>query len=173
MAQARSTWAINRWKNQGSVIYSIDRKNEANKMFIASKTKCRKSNLTGIRKWKFWLAQGNNRTLQGLFSIKSKIKMQLHHVEKVYLVKLHVSAPLWKSLFCQTKSTVCIRSPMLRWSFLGNGRCVWLGVASIFLSLVFEKTLQMAKELVKMIRGRYVCREVFLISFVEGITCFL
>ena len=137
MAQARSTGAINRWKNQGSVIYSMDWKNEANikdVYYMASKTKCRTSNLTGIRKWKFWLAQGNNRTLQGLFSIKSKVKMQMHHVEKVCSVKLHVSAPRWKSLFGQTKSIVCIRLPMLHWSFLGNGRCVWLGVACFHLS---------------------------------------
>ena len=32
------------------------------------------------------LAHGDNRTLQQL-SIESKIKMQMHHVEKVYLVK--------------------------------------------------------------------------------------
>ena len=32
------------------------------------------------------LAYGDNRTLQQL-SIESKIKMQMHHVEKVYLVK--------------------------------------------------------------------------------------
>ena len=35
--------------------------------------------------------------------------------------------------------------------------CVWLEVASIFLSLVFEKILQMAKKLVKMIGCTYVC----------------
>ena len=34
MAQARSVWAINRWKNWGSLIYSMDRKNNVNKMFI-------------------------------------------------------------------------------------------------------------------------------------------
>ena len=38
-----------------------------------------------------------------------------------------------------------------------TGHCVWLELASIFLSLVFEKTLQMAKKLVKMIGWRYVC----------------
>ena len=38
-----------------------------------------------------------------------------------------------------------------------TGHCVWLELASIFLSLVFEKTLQMAKKLVKMIGCRYVC----------------
>ena len=34
MAQARSVWAINRWKNWGPLIYSMDRKNNVNKMFI-------------------------------------------------------------------------------------------------------------------------------------------
>ena len=34
MAQARSVWAINRWKNWGSLIYSMDGKNNVNKMFI-------------------------------------------------------------------------------------------------------------------------------------------
>lgn len=34
MAQARSVWAINQWKNRGSLIYSMDRKNNVNKMFI-------------------------------------------------------------------------------------------------------------------------------------------
>ena len=37
-----------------------------------------------------------------------------------------------------------------------TGHFVWLEVASIFLSLVFEKTLQMSKTLVKMIGFRYV-----------------
>ena len=79
----------------------------------------------------------------------------MHHVEKV---------------FGQIKSTLCICSPMLRWSFLKNGRHVWLGVASIFLSLVFEKSLQMAikKELVKMIRGMYICGDVFLSYLLKG-----
>ena len=52
---------------------------------------------------------------------------------------------------------VSIHSPMWRWSLLKTGHCVWLEVASIFLSFAFEKTLQMAKKLVKMIRCRYVC----------------
>ena len=34
MAQARSAWAENQWKNRGSLIYSMDRKNNVNKMFI-------------------------------------------------------------------------------------------------------------------------------------------
>ena len=34
MAQARSAWAVNQWKNRGSLIYSMDRKNNVNKMFI-------------------------------------------------------------------------------------------------------------------------------------------
>ena len=34
MAQARSVWAINQWKNWGSLIYSMDQKNNVNKMFI-------------------------------------------------------------------------------------------------------------------------------------------
>ena len=57
---------------------------------------------------------------------------------------------------------------MRRWSLLKTGHCVWLEVASIFLSLVFGKTLQMAKKLVKMIG----CG-MFVIIFVEGITHFL
>ena len=77
----------------------------------------------------------------------------MHHVEKV---------------FGQIKSTLCICSPMLRWSFLKNGRHAWLGVASIFLSLVFEKSLQMAKELVKMIRCMYICGDVFLSYLLKG-----
>ena len=47
--------AINRWKNRGSVIYSTDRKNEANKMFIiwllpvwGTGNKCRTHDLTVI-----------------------------------------------------------------------------------------------------------------------------
>ena len=58
----------------------------------------------------------------------------------------------------KTKSTVSIHSLMWRWSLLKTGHyCVWLELASIFLLLVFEKTLQMAKKLVKMIGWRYVC----------------
>ena len=34
MAQARSAWAVNQWKNRASLIYSMDRKNNVNKMFI-------------------------------------------------------------------------------------------------------------------------------------------
>ena len=34
MAQARSAWAVNQWKNRGSLIYSMDQKNNVNKMFI-------------------------------------------------------------------------------------------------------------------------------------------
>ena len=121
---------------------------------MASKTKCRTSNLTGIRKWKFWLAHRNNRTLQGLLSLKSKIKMWLHHDEKVYSVKLHVSAPCWKSFLVKLRALyVVFAHQCFAGVFLENGHRVWLGVASIFLSLVFEKTLQMAKELVKMIRA--------------------
>ena len=48
-------WAINRWKKRGSVIYSMDRKNEANKMFIiwllpvwGTGNKCRTHDLTVI-----------------------------------------------------------------------------------------------------------------------------
>ena len=57
----------------------------------------------------------------------------------------------------KTKSTVSIHSLVWRWSLLKTGHCVWLEFASIFLSLVFEKTRQMAKKLVKMIGCRYVC----------------
>ena len=55
MAHARSARAINQWKKRESVIYSTDRKNEANKMFIiwllpvwGTRNKCRTHNLTGI-----------------------------------------------------------------------------------------------------------------------------
>ena len=61
----------------------------------------------------------------------------------------------------KTKSTVSIHSLMWRWSLLKTGHCVWLEHASIFLSLVFEKTVQMAKELVKIIGCGYVCYHIF------------
>ena len=78
----------------------------------------------------------------------------LHIYFKVYLV--------------ETKSTVSIHSLMWRWSLLKTGHyCVWLELASIFVSLVFEKTLKMAKKLVKMIGCRYVCCHIW------GITHFL
>ena len=55
MAQALSARAINRWKKRGPVIYSTDRKNEANKMFIIwllpvweTGNKCRTHDLTVI-----------------------------------------------------------------------------------------------------------------------------
>ena len=57
----------------------------------------------------------------------------------------------------KTTSTVSIHPPTWRWSLLKIGNCVWLEVAYIFLSLVFEKTLQVAKKLVKMIGCRYFC----------------
>ena len=57
----------------------------------------------------------------------------------------------------KTKSTVSIHSSMWRWSLLKSGHFVWLELASIFLSLVFEKTLQMAKKLAKIIGCRYIC----------------
>ena len=58
----------------------------------------------------------------------------------------------------ETKSAVSIHSLLRRWSILKTEHyCVWLELASIFLSFVFERTLQMAKELVKMIGCRYVC----------------
>ena len=52
-----SAWAINRWKKKrGSIIYSTDRKNEANKMFIicllpvlGTGNKCRTRDLTGVK----------------------------------------------------------------------------------------------------------------------------
>ena len=58
--------------------------------------------------------------------------MQMRHVEKVYSVK--------------TKSTVNIRQAMWRWSLLKTGHSVWLEVASIFISLVFEKDTANGKE---------------------------
>ena len=57
----------------------------------------------------------------------------------------------------KTKSTVSIHSLMWRWSLLKTEHCVWLELASIFLLLVFKRTPQMAKKLVKMIGCRYVC----------------
>ena len=72
----------------------------------------------------------------------------MHHVEKVYLVKL-------RALYvfaCQCYTGVFWEMDVVSGLELH---------ASIFLSLVFEKTLQMAKELVKMIRSSYVCRDVF------------
>ena len=56
MAKAQSARAINRWeKKRGSVIYSTDRKNEADKMFIiwllpvsGTGNKCRTRDLTNI-----------------------------------------------------------------------------------------------------------------------------
>ena len=58
----------------------------------------------------------------------------------------------------ETKSNASIHSLMWRWSLLKTRHyCVWLELASIVLSLVFEKTLQMVKKLVKMIGCRYVC----------------
>ena len=52
-------WAINRWKKRGSVIYSTDRKNEANKMFIiwllsvwATENKCK-----AVVLYTFWFIQ--------------------------------------------------------------------------------------------------------------------
>ena len=56
----------------------------------------------------------------------------------------------------KTKSTVRIHSLVWRWSLLKTGHCVCLELASISLSLIFEKTVQMAKKLVKMIWCRYV-----------------
>ena len=128
---------------------------------MASKTKCRTSNLTGIRKWKFdWLTETIGH-YKGCFPLKVKSKcgytMMKKFIQSNYMWVHHVG-----KVFGQIKSTLCICLPMLRWSFLKNGRHVWLGVASIFLSLVFEKSLQMAKELVKMIRGTYICGDVFL-----------
>ena len=35
---------------------------------------------------------------------------------------------------------------MLRWSLLKTGNCVWLELASVFLSLVFEKNTANGKE---------------------------
>ena len=63
----------------------------------------------------------------------------------------------FKDYSVKTKSTVSIQSLMFRWSPLKTGHCVWLELASIFLLLVFEKTLQVAKKLAKMIGCRYVC----------------
>ena len=34
MAQAQNVWAINWWKNRGSLIYRMDKKNKVDKMFI-------------------------------------------------------------------------------------------------------------------------------------------
>ena len=74
---------------------------------------------------------------------------------QVKIWKGKVNIPVLK-----TKSTVSIQSPMWRWSLLKTGHWVWLGVAFIFLSLVFGKTLQMEKKLVKMIGCRHVCYQI-------------
>ena len=83
------------------------------------------------RRQKIKLLTGSQTIAQG-FLWKRKIKMQMHHVEKLSSVK--------------TKSTVSIGSPMWRWSLLKNGYYVWLEVASIFLSLVFKKNTANGKE---------------------------
>lgn len=62
--------------------------------------------------------------------------MQMHYVDKVYSDK--------------TKSAVSLSLPMYRWTILKTaGHCVWLEATSIFLLWIFEKKLQMKKELVK------------------------
>ena len=76
------------------------------------------------------------------------------HVEKVYSVK--------------TKNTVSIYYFLANVTLKSFENCALLEVASIFLSLVFEKILQMEKRLVKMIRCRYGCYQI-----VEGIARFL
>ena len=43
-----------------------------------------------------------------------------------------------------------------------------LAWSCLHLSLVFEKSLQLAKELVKMIRGTYICGDVFLSYLLKG-----
>ena len=74
------------------------------------------------RRQKIKLLTGSQTIAQG-FLWKCKIKIQMHHCEKL----------------SSQKSTVSIGSPMWRWSLLKTGYCVWLEVASIFLSLVFKK----------------------------------
>ena len=76
------------------------------------------------RRQKIKLLTGSQTIAQG-FLWKCKIKMQMHHVEE----------------HCQS-----IGSPMWRWSLLKTGYCVWLEVASIFLSLVFKKNTANGKE---------------------------
>ena len=58
----------------------------------------------------------------------------------------------------ETKSTVSIHSLMWSWSLLKTGHYwVWLELASIFLSLVFEKNTANGKEACQDDRVRYVC----------------
>ena len=82
------------------------------------------------RRQKIKRLTGSQTIAQG-FLWKCKIKMQMHHVEKVSSVK--------------TKNTVSIGSPLWRWS-LWKLDIVWLEVASIFLSLVFKKNTANGKE---------------------------
>ena len=74
-------WAINRWKKRGSVIYSTDRKNKADKMFIiwllpflGKGNKCRTHDLTGVKKESFYWGM---KTIahKGLRESKNKLAM--------------------------------------------------------------------------------------------------
>ena len=57
----------------------------------------------------------------------------------------------------ETKSSVSIHSLVWRWSLLKTGHyCVWLKLASIFLSLVFEKHCKWQRSLSRW-WCRYVC----------------
>ena len=85
----------NRWKKQGSIIYSTDQKNEANKMFITrllpiwgTGNKCRTRDLTGIwqaSRKKFLLAINENNSSQQ--SVSEKVKTNSPCWKKVYSVK--------------------------------------------------------------------------------------
>ena len=102
MAHARSARAINQWKKRESVIYSTDRKNEANKMFIiwllpvlGDRKQVQDArfdgHLTGVRKESFhWRTK--------TIAHNKSEKKQIRHVKKVYSVK--------------TKSTVSFSSLM-------------------------------------------------------------
>ena len=82
-------------KKQGSIIYSTDQKNEANKMFITrllpiwgTGNKCRTRDLTGIwqaSRKKFLLAINENNSSQQ--SVSEKVKTNSPCWKKVYSVK--------------------------------------------------------------------------------------
>ena len=103
---------------------------------------------------------------QGL-EFSSSVRLQFSFYNSFVLIKTNLRQNLerqsqhpspqrlhtyFKVYSVETKTIVSIHSLTWSWSLLKTGHyCVWLELASIFLSLVFEKTLQMAKKLVKMI----------------------
>lgn len=149
MAQARSMWAINWWKNRGSVIYSMDWKNEADKMFIIwlPKQSAEQAIWQASENESFdWLTETIGH-YKGCFSLKVKSKCSCTMLKK--FIRQCYAGVLWKT-------DVVSGLELLPSFFFG----LWKNFANGL------------KELVKMIRGMYVCRDVFFILFVEGIACF-